>query len=199
MRRELFIFCLAAGLCSPAESQPKASEPAAAGITMADLQGMTVETTVFHQQVITRNGSQPYPHRQRQDTKFSISAENKLEGSVLATGYNQNGTFKGTPQRISSSLERPGVGKSFGGGNGVWVFQDSTLTSFYVYKAGGAFKRDIVFSRTSNGLACTAKEYFVREDGAGPIVWNSSVDGARMTIVKSSQTSTTCKVTKTQP
>ena len=95
------------------------TEPAAGTIAMADLQGMTIETTVFHQQVITRNGGTPYPHRQRQDTKFSVSAENKLEGFVLATGYNQFGTFKGATQPFSSSLERPGVGKSFGGGNGV--------------------------------------------------------------------------------
>jgi hypothetical protein len=199
MRRELSIFCMTACLCSPAESQPKANEPAPSDITMADLRGLTIEATTFHQQIVTRNGGQPFPNRQRVDIKFSVTPEDKMEGSILATAYNHGATHNGTPQPISSRLERPAAGKNFGGGNGMWVFQDGTLTSLYVYKAGGAFRREFSFSRTSTGLACTIKDIYAREDGAGPIVWNSSVDGSRMAIIKTTQTSATCKVTKKQP
>jgi hypothetical protein len=195
MRRALLIIGVMVCLCSPAECQPKANEPAPSDITIADLRGLTIEATVFHQQVVTRNGGEPFPNRQRVDIKFSVTQEDKMEGSILSTAYIHGAAYKGT-QSFSSRLERPGVGTNFGGGNGVWIFQDGMLTSLYVYKAGGAYKREFSFSRTSSGLACAIKESFARENGTGPIVWNSSVDGARMSIIRTTQTSATCKVTK---
>jgi hypothetical protein len=187
MRRSSLIAGMLAVLCGPAEGQ---SMP-------TDLHGAVVETTSFHEQVIRRAGKE-YPHRQRIDMRIAITSDNKIQGWSISTGFNEFGTSKGKQLPISSTLHRPGSSHNVGGGDRVWILQGSKLIHLYVYKGGGAIKKEITFSRSGGGLACSFQESFARENGVGPITWESSVDGARITLVKSKQVSTTCRVSKAQ-
>lgn len=197
MRRPLLILAVMASFWSQAESQSTGIEAGKIGLTKADLHGVVIEATALHQQVIQRDGKE-YPNRQRNDLKITVTGD-RIEGWNLATGTNQYGVFKGKQLPISSTLQRPGTSHNVGGGNRLWIFQNGTLIHFYVYKGGGALRREISFSRTSSGLACTFRESFARENGAGPITWSSSVDGARTSLLMSKQVSASCRVTRKQP
>ena len=91
-------------------------------------------------------------------------------------------------------LERTRELGSMGGGHGVVVFGDGTLTFLRTLK-GGALKRDVAFTRGAQGLACIATEAFVRESGVGAIFFDSSIDGVPMIVVSAKQISSTCRVT----
>jgi hypothetical protein len=197
MRVQLFLlYGIAVCVCSSTVGgQPASSQGA---VTAVDLRGAVVETTVVHQQVIQRTGA-PYANKQKNDTTITIGMDDRIGGWAIATGNNQFGVFKGQRLALSSALHRPFASSNVGGGNGLWIFQGGRLVHFYVYKGGGALKREISFSHTGSGLACKAAESFARENGTGPIIWNSSVDGVRTKLVSSKQISSTCRVTKSRP
>jgi hypothetical protein len=136
-----------------------------AAATLADLNAVTIEGSIVHQQVIHRDGHQ-YPNQTRFDLKVSIR-DGRIEGSSRSSGRDFRGPYKGKVQPISSTIEKPVVSGNYGGGNGVWFMNERTLTSLFVFKDGGAFKREIFFSRADNVLACTIKDTFARENGTG--------------------------------
>jgi len=199
MSRIQFLAALAlmVSTAQPARSEdqttPSGPSPDTAA-TLAELQGVTIEATVVHQQVLQRDGKQ-FPNQSRFDVRVSIR-DGRIEGSISPSGHNARGPYQGAVQPVSAALDKPVVSGSFGGGNGIWFVNERTLTSVLVFKGGGAFRREIVFSRTDKGLACTIKEVFARENGAGPINWKSSLDGGSLTLISDRQTSSSCRVKK---
>jgi hypothetical protein len=72
---------------------------------------------------------------------------------------------------------------------------EGTLT-FLRTRGSGATKRDITFTRTAEGLTCTAKDDFVRENGTGRVVLESGIDGAKVTLISWKLISSSCRVTR---
>jgi hypothetical protein len=187
----------AAAWAQPETSKKATAENRASAVTFAELDGVVVEARVVLQEVIRRQGKQ-FPIRAVGDTKLTIGPGTSLYVTLTSTSHHPRGVSKGQPISFVSRLERPGeVAKSnMGGGHGVWVFSDGTLTNLRTYGGGGAFKRDIVFTRTAGGLACKITEGFAREGGTGSIAFNSPIDGVLVTVVSARQVSSSCQVTK---
>ena len=77
----------------------------------------------------------------------------------------------------------------------VWLFNEGTLTALRTFK-GGAYKREFIFAKAGQGLTCKVRDAFAREVGREFVTMNSSIDNAPTKIISSTQTSSTCRVTK---
>ena len=105
------------------------------------------------------------------------------------------GTRTGKATGGTWTLEQPRTLKNRGGGHGVWIFENGTLTNLRTFK-GGAFKKTIAFARTADGLNCSATEILLREDGVTGVNLTSAFDGRPSQIMNSKQISSTCRVMK---
>jgi hypothetical protein len=138
----------------------------------------------------------------KNDVKYVLGSGNTIDWSISPTAYSQRGVRHGKTRTGSSLLERVGVQQGIGGwreqtggGYGVFVFKESTLTLLRT-EGSAAFKREIIFVHGPEGLACTANEAIARENGIGPINWRSAIDDAPVTIASWKQISSTCRVKK---
>jgi hypothetical protein len=84
-------------------------------------------------------------------------------------------------------------------GHTVWTFAEGTLTFLRANTVAGAFRRDIVFTRSDKGLKCAARDTIVDEKGTSNIVTYSVIDGRPTTILREKQISSTCQVTQQRP
>jgi hypothetical protein len=170
-------------------------------VTFAELEGSIVDAKIERQQVIRRAGS-TFPVRVQSILKITIGSDGKFDVTWHTVNDTPRGVFQGKTLSGSVTINQEAKEASkenLGGGVGVWLFSDGTLSSLRTYKAGGAFKRDISFSRTAEGFVCTANEAFAREKGSGPVVFNSPVDDVPVAIVNWKQLSSTCRVSKPEP
>jgi hypothetical protein len=161
---------------------------------LAELQGVTINAAVVHQQVLKRDDKQ-FPQQSRFDLRLSIKGD-RIEGTISPSGHGPRGPYQGKVQPVSATLDKPQASKNFGGGNGIWFVNESGLTNVLVFRGGGAFRREITFTHADGGLACTIKETFARENGAGPITWRASADGLPLTLISDRQVSSSCRVKK---
>ena len=132
------------------------------------------------------------------NVKIIIGSDDKLDFTWSSVSHTPRGVIQGKtlsgPITLNQAKEtRP---KNLGGGHAVWFFEDGRLTALRTYKSEGAFKRDITFTRSTDGFACAANEAFAREDGKGAVVMNSANDDVPVTIVSWKQVSSTCRVSK---
>jgi hypothetical protein len=175
-----------------------ANRPAADGpVTFAELEGSIIEAKVVRQQVVQRDGH-TFPTRFESNLKIVVGSADKFEVTWSSVSHTPRGVFHGKTLSRSMTLNQAKETNpnNLGGGHGVWMFDDGRLTNLRTYKVDGAFKRDISFTRTAGGFACTANEAFAREEGGGALVMNSAVDDAPVTIISWKQVSSTCHVSK---
>jgi hypothetical protein len=170
------------------------AQSGAGAVTFADLDGAVVEASVVLHHVIRRQGEQ-FPTRAVNGTRIAIVGE-RLYVTQTHVSHHPGGVSKGKPMTYSTVLEQPGVTRTMGGGHGLWIFKDGILTTLRIYDQGGAFKRDIAFTRAGKGFACKVTEGYAREGGTGSVTFNSPINGKRVTVVSARQTSSSCKVTK---
>lgn len=97
-------------LANAAASQPTAQT---APITIADLEGMTVEMTVLRTQIILREGRKVSTEH-KSDVKFAIRPGNRLEGTLDTTVKPPKGTRQGETKTLSTTLEKAKNTKNFG-------------------------------------------------------------------------------------
>jgi hypothetical protein len=173
---------------------PLLSAPASSqAVTFAELEGALVEALVVHEQVIRREGRE-FPTRFESALTLVIGPGDKYQSTWTPTSHTPRGARQGTPRTSLISLEKTRELPTMGGGHGVAVFIDGTLTALRTFK-GGAYKRTIAFARGAEGLTCAANETFAREAGAGTIFLDSPFDGVPMIVVSAKQLSSTCRVT----
>lgn len=163
-------------------------------LALAELEGAVVEATVIMHRVVQRDGRE-FAAKFQSDVKLIIGPDDQLKGTIISTASSPRGVRKGKPQTFSSKVERPKEIKLSGGGHSVWIFDQGTLTHLRTFK-GGAYKRDIAFARTSDGVTCTVQETFAQEEGVGHLLMNSPIDNAPMRVVSSKQLTSNCKVTQ---
>jgi hypothetical protein len=161
-------------------------------VSLADLSEARIEAKVVREQVIRRD-TREFPIRIESDVKLVIGPGDKVHQTWTPTSTGPKGTAKGKTLTTTVPLARPREFGALGGGHGIFIFEDQTLTFLRTLK-GGAFKRVIVFGRSKDGLTCTARETFAREDGDKPIFLDAVTDGKPMIIVSWKDISSTCLV-----
>lgn len=187
----LFAALIGALVASPSFGQVQSGSAPPVAITLDQLDGSTVELSVVHLQTVERRGGQIVT-RLRIDTRFKVSG-NHVKGIANRTHTNEFGTQHGTVQNIDVQLEKPDQFSHAGGGDRVWLFNDGVMSTLNVFKSG-AFKRDIFFERRDGKLMCRVREDFAREQGKGPIIFNSTVDSFLLTLISNKVLSASCKI-----
>jgi hypothetical protein len=201
MRASSLMFALPL-LLGPAWSEETATDRAATAptitdqtVTFAELEGAAVEVRVVSQRII-RRGDREFPIRFQNDLKITIGPGNKIDGTITPTSHGPRGERQGRTLTFSTTLDKVGELVGYGGGIGAWTFAgDGTLIFLRTYKEG-AFRRTIAFTRSAEGLSCTAKESLARENGVGGLALNSALDDVPITIVQSEQISSSCRVAR---
>jgi hypothetical protein len=163
-------------------------------VTFADLEGTAVDITFINDRISLRDG-QEISVRMEQNVKLVLGPGGTIHSTAVNTAHSPRGVRQGQPRTGTSKLSQPRQLQNLGGGHGVWVFIDGTLTFLRTYK-GGAYRQSIAFARNSNGFSCTARAAFMRENGVGKIVLDSAVGDGEVTILNDKPVSSSCRVTK---
>jgi hypothetical protein len=172
-----------------------ATTPAAAqGVTLQELEGSQLAITITRDMVVRRDGRQASVGANI-DWSVRVGADGVIEESFQTTADTPYGRRRGERMSGSFTIDQVRRAEGLGGGEAVWTFKDETLSLIRSLKSG-AYRLDIVVSRGAGGLACAAREAFARENGTGSIVLNSSLDGRPMTVVRSRQISSSCRLSR---
>jgi hypothetical protein len=164
-------------------------------VTLADLEGAAIEVRLLRQQTVLREGRE-HSNQFQNDLKIEIGPADRIQQTNTTTAYTARGTRKGKTTSGWWTLERPRETTSRGGGHGVWIFADGTLTFLRTFQ-GGALKRVFAFTGGgAGGLNCTATQTFAREQGVHGIVLESAVDNVPIVILSTKPISAMCRVTK---
>jgi hypothetical protein len=174
---------LLAAISSPASGQ---------AVTLADLEGALVEVRFLRQQTISREGRE-LSNQFQNDLKIEIGPADTIRQTNSPTAYTTRGTRTGKTTSGSWTLERPQETPTRGGGHGIWIFADGTLTFLRTFQ-GGALKRVFAFTRGAGGLTCTATQTFAREQGVRGIVLDSGIDNVPTVILSTKPISAMCRI-----
>jgi hypothetical protein len=160
-------------------------------LTIADLDGLVIESELTREQVNRFNGREVVA-----TVDLTWSVEIGPGPFLKSTSKNQ---IRGRPAEAPLSglfrLGEPQQVGSFGGGDAQWTLKDDSLTFTRTFKQG-ANRFSIALARKDSGFECTAVQSFAREDGSGQIVfWGPGVR-TDVTIVSWRQLSSTCRVSK---
>ena len=178
---------LLAQVCSPrVYAQP---------VTLADLDGVTIETTMVYEQVGRKNGT-VIATRLQDDRRITVGPADTLQSSTVHTVTGPWGTkvFPTSGSGSTFTLNKPKQISGLGGGDAVWIFANGTLTFLRTYRSGG-FKTEIIFRRGGSGLTCNIRSPFARENGTGAIEM-TSLGGGTWELISSRVLSSSCRVTK---
>jgi hypothetical protein len=163
-------------------------------VTLSDLEGATIQSRVFRAQTVLR-GDKEFSGRVQSDVDIVIGPGDNAQAKQTVTWLSSNGTTRTTVLAGSGRIGKPRPNKYAGGGDGVAVFSNETLTYMRTFRKG-AFMFTFKFTRTSKGLACTSAETFLKEQGATAIRSNSVHDNHPITVLSDKQLSSTCLVVK---
>lgn len=163
-------------------------------VSLQELEGRRVSATIVKAQIVRREG-RDIPTRHTNNLSIAFGPDGRLVVNNKNTIHGPKGERPGENVTETLVVETPGRTQGRGGGAGLYVFENGTLTRMRTY-ASGAFMRKIEFKRTPKGLACTATEVHARENGTGAIRLKSSTDGQMVTIVSSRQISSRCEVAR---
>jgi hypothetical protein len=162
-------------------------------VTLLDLEGTVVEVRSKRAQQVRRKGRE-FSNQLESELRIEFKAGGTTHIAIASTTYGKGGVRKGKARSGMWTLDQARTLKSHGGGHGVWLFENGTLTNLRTYQ-GGALKRTITFAQGSNGLSCRATESMAREDGVTCLILAGS-DGRPSQILSFKQISSTCRVTK---
>ena len=162
-------------------------------VTFGELEGFIIEANIVRDQLTQRDGRQ-VPQQAHISRKIVIGPEVSIQSTVNVTFYNPHGQRKAEPRTGSFILDQSRHVGSRGGGQGVWHFEEGTLTFTRTFEQG-AFRIKFAFSRKDEGLSCQASESFARENGTGPIAMQSA-NGQPITMIRAKQISSNCRVFK---
>jgi hypothetical protein len=163
--------------------------PAAAAITLEELQGAQIEATIVYDQVLDFQG-RTSSRQIRNDWQISIGQGGSLRTSMVPTQVNPSTrTFPTMSGSFTLGTSRSVT--SLGGGEGLWTFEGGQLIFLRTYREG-AYRLIITLG---SGSTCSIHGNFGRENGVGAIEYESQVGGS-MKIRSSKQISSSCRVTK---
>jgi hypothetical protein len=164
----------------------------AGAVTLAELQGSLIDISVTSSQARERDG-QPISFRVTTYWRISINGSSfRSDVFDVVTGPNGTGT---TPHRVGTmTLERPQELRTWGGGEANWAIKDGILEWIRTYQQG-ASRLVIQFQHNRDGMACTARYTFARENGVGTIELKD-LRGFPQKILMQTFISSTCRITR---
>ena len=171
--------------------------PASAGqITLKDLVGITIRSTVVREQT-TRDLGKKYEGTVRSEVEVIFGGSGDPIQFVQTSTWQNNKTgYKSTWTGSGSGLlGKPQENRRSGGGYGVGFLQNDALYYIRTFKSGG-FKFEFKLARTSKGLACTSRETFLQERGSKEIRVTSDTTRRPIVVLSDRQVSSTCSVIK---
>jgi hypothetical protein len=194
--RRIILGLLASGwACTAwAQTQDEPKQSNVQEVTLADLEGMTVRTAnSFTARYRNEKGEA--------NGGFTLSGVYKIEpsGSLHVSLAREswwdtpNGRKTGQWQRSSNATLGVPQKDPDGGGDALYLFEDSTLKGLRALQVGGG-TTTITFKKSATGLTCTTTLVMAREVGAGATVARSGSEGRRVQILNSKPTSSTCTV-----
>jgi hypothetical protein len=163
-------------------------------VTFDELEGFVIEANIVREQLIERNRQQS-PQRAYTSWRIIIGPGLSIQSIVNVTFHNPHGQSKAEPLTGSFVLDQSRQLGSRGGGQGMWHFEEETLTFTRTFEQG-ALRIKFAFSRNNENLTCQATESFARENGTGRIEMQSAINGQPVTIIRAKQISSNCRVFK---
>jgi hypothetical protein len=164
-------------------------------ITIADLQGITVQTSTRHAGTM-RNAKGEAPARIDVRTEVKIGPGSTISSN--STRYVEADTPRGvkTGQLHRSHNGEIGVPKKASDGTGdiVWIVQGNSLIRLRTLESGGHLFK-VEFAKSAGGLTCKVDAPFAREVGGG-LVKDQGALGSKIEILNIRQTGSSCKVTR---
>jgi hypothetical protein len=146
-----------------------ATSACAAGVTLADLDGAIIETSVVYDRT-GRRGDVIVSGTLRDDREITIGPGESLQHVHTMTMSGPGGPSV-RQESGSYRINKPRQTQSLGGGEGVWVFESVWVFEFEngtltLYRSRGyKTKTEIVFTRGTTGIACKMRASFARENG----------------------------------
>ena len=170
-------------LASPASAQP---------IGPSDLMGVSISfTTLRAQTVFDKGKNHPGTVRSTAEIVFG-GPSNPVQLTYTNNWHGKDGHRSTWTKSGSISL---GTAMALQGGHAASFLQNNTLYFVRTFKNGG-YKIEIHLVRTSNGLACTSREIFLKEQGVNEKQLKSNATGRPIAVVSDRQISSTCRVIK---
>jgi hypothetical protein len=166
----------------------------AQAVTLADLEGAVVEARVVNDQQIRREGRE-FGVQFIQAIRIVFNPSGTIDWSLSPTSITPRGPKRGPTRTGTAELGKPGEAPALGGGDSIWLFEDGALVTLRTYTKAGGYKRTIAFERKGGAITCTAKEIFMREEGAGPPSLRSAIDNVPVLVLSYKPAASTCKVT----
>src|SRR6516164_8293501 len=114
-------------------------------VTFEELEGFIIEANFVRDQLIQRNGRQ-IPQQAHANWRIVIGPEVSIQSTFNVTYHNPHGQSKANPLTGSFILDQTRHVGSVGGGEGVWHFENETLTFTRTYEQG-ALRIKFVFFR----------------------------------------------------
>jgi hypothetical protein len=170
---------------------------AAEPLTEAELEGIALQAEIGLDQTVRRQG-RIGPAKITQRWKLTVEPDRTISFTLDSTARTPAGTRKAEPARGVFTLDEPRQLRNRGGGEGLWRFADGTLTFLRTLQAG-AFRVSFALDRAGDRLTCKAEAAFARENGRGPIRFESPYTGDEITVVSGKQVSSSCKVSRAAP
>ena len=170
----------------------------AQAVTLADLEGAVVEARVTNDQQLRREG-RDVTVQFTQAIRIAFKPGGVIDWSLAPSSIGPRGQKQGPTRKGTLELGKAHQSKALGGGESIWLFEDGMLTTLRTYTKAGGYKRTIVFARKGGEITCTAREVFMREEGAGPATLRSAVDDEPVVILSYKPASSSCKVSGRKP
>jgi hypothetical protein len=191
MKTFMLVVCT---LIVPAQTLGQTGQAATGGaVTWAELDGAVIEAEMVFNRILEQNGHQ-FAQQAHPSWKIVISGD-WMRTTWSATFRGPHTEQKAGPITGAAILNQPQKQTVGGPGQGVWHFEEETLTFTRTFKAG-ASRLKFVFSREGEALSCQASQSYAREHGSGPLNMDSATDRSALTMVSDQQQSQKCRVSK---
>jgi hypothetical protein len=192
MRKTCFVSSIASAILLGAGLAPPVW---AAGVTLADLEGAVIETSVVYDRTIRLQDQGVIPSRLQHDRTITIGPGGNLHSTLVHNISTPRGPVV-RQESGSATIGQPKQIRSLGGGgDAIWIFENGTLTLLRTFRSG-AYKMEIVFARGATGISCKMRAPYVRENGTGSIEMASAGNGQNFEVISERQVSSSCRVTK---
>jgi hypothetical protein len=169
-----------------------AFQASAEEVKFADLEGMIIDANFTRDQVHRREG-QTISVKMVGTWKVAIEPEQQVTFTYKVIGHTRRGSREAKPVSATFVLDQKYEMQTRGRGEAMWTFADGALT-FTRTQEQGAYRFSFLFADSPNGMACSVKETFARENGRGEIKLRSPFDGSPVTIISAKVVSSSCKV-----
>ena len=168
-------------------------------VTPTDLEGYTVDTQVVVDQRIRRDGRE-LNIQMHFRTQVAFEPDDVVRFEFSSTGFGPRGARQSPVQKGRALLGKVVEPRDVHGGQSVWTFENSALTTLRIYVHAGGFKRTIHFARNgADAFSRKAEAAYLREDGVGRVASRSAIDNVPFTVLTANQVSSSCKVSKARP